>query len=319
MSYFEFEPTFLRDPRNLKLKEIALFSKDLSIKSLNLSVEKYQEIFGFEPIGINVFLGIGWDGSTAGRPGARFSPQKILEKFLSLSINQFYKKSIFISPYVKIIIGDKNETFVNISRTVKDILEIKEIKVSRFFLGGDHSITFPIVDQYLNFYDELNLVVFDTHFDLRILGEGLSGGTYLQELKNKHAEKINVLILGIKDLANPQYLYDEAKKYQIKYLTNLEIMQGFEKIEKFLDTNLYKNKPLYISFDLDSMDITYVDSVNSPYSFGLEIKEVYRVVSYLKSKYEVVGMDLVEFNPLVGDFEKSVSYVSELLYYFSRD
>ncbi|MFN3995005.1 MAG: arginase family protein, partial [bacterium] len=300
MSYFEVEPKFLRDPKNLKLKEIAVFSKDLSLKNLNRSLENYKRVLGCEPVGVNIFLGIGWDGSTAGRPGARFSPQKIIEKFLSLNLNHSYKKSIFVAPYAKVIIGDKKKTFKNISKTVEKILEIKNIKNLKFFIGGDHSITFPIVDQYLNFYQELNLVVFDTHFDLRILDEGLSGGTYLQELKNKHANRLNVLILGIKDLANPEYLYTEAKKYEIKYLTNLEIMQSFEKVEKFLDGNLYKNKPVYISFDIDSMDIAYVDSVNSPYSFGFRIEEVYKIVSYLKDKYEVVGMDLVEFNPLVG-------------------
>lgn len=323
MRYFEVEPTFLRDSGNIKLKNIAVFSKNLSSKDLEKSVEIYKKVVNKDPAGINVFLGIGWDGSTAGRPGARFSPQKILEKFISFNLNYFYKKSILIAPYVKVVIGNKEKTFLNISKTVKKVLEYERIfndkEIFKFFIGGDHSITFSIIAQYLEHYEKINLVVFDTHFDLRIIKEGLSGGTYLQELKTKYNERINVMILGIKDLANPLYLYKEAQKHRVKYLSNLDILEGFEKIKDFLNHNLSKDRPVYISIDIDSIDIAYIDSVNSPYSLGFKIEDIYKIVDYLNRNYRVVGIDFVEFNPLVGNSEKSLFYVSELLYYISRN
>ena len=331
-SYFEDVPVFLRDPLNLKLKDVAFLSKNLNLEnSVFESLKKYQKLLSISVNEVNFFIGIPWDGSTAGRPGARFSAQKILEKFLTFNINHSYKKSIVILPFVKTIIGNKNKTFSNISKTVKKIIQYFSNETQNktqnktkaihnvFFIGGDHSITKPIIEQYLGVYEDLNLLVFDSHFDLRIVSEGLSGGTYLQELMQKYNKRLNVVILGIKDLANPFYLYQEAKKYGVKYLSNIDLLLNFEKVFEFLRNNLISDLPVYISIDLDSIDINLVDSVNSANSFGFDLLRIYEIVRYIKGNFKVVSVDLVEFNPLVGDFDRSVSNVAELLYYISRD
>ncbi|MCS6955064.1 MAG: arginase family protein [Candidatus Calescibacterium sp.] len=317
IDYFESEPLFLRDPLNFKLRDISLRKENYDLLLLEGLFEKYRDIVGFEPEGINILVPIPWDGSTAGRPGARFSPQKIIDKFLFLSFNHHYRKLVVIMPYVRTVVGDKNKTFRNISMATSRILSF-ENKNLPFYIGGDHSISFPIIEQYLQKFEKINLLVFDGHFDLRELNQGLSGGTYLRELKEKYENKLNVIILGIKDLANPYYLYLQAQKYKVKYLNNIDISLDIGKDLEFLRIELDRDLPVYISIDLDSIDINYIDSVNSPNSLGFSLKEIYTLIEYVKSNYYVVGFDVVEFNPLVGNLERSVHNVSELLFYISK-
>ncbi|MCS7243384.1 MAG: arginase family protein [Candidatus Calescibacterium sp.] len=318
IDYFESEPVFLRDPLNFKLKDIVLRKENYDLLSLEGLSEKYRDIVGSEPTGLNVLVPIPWDGSTAGRPGARFSPQRIIDKFLSLSFNHHYRNLVVIMPYVRTVIGDKKKTFRNISMAISRILSF-ENKNLPFYIGGDHSISFPIIEQYLCKFGKVNLLVFDSHFDLREVSQGLSGGTYLRELKEKYKDKLNVIILGIKDLANPYYLYLQAQKYNVKYLNNIDILLDIGKAIEFLRIELDKNLPVYISIDLDSIDVNYVDSVNSPNSFGFSLKEIYTIIEYVKNNYHVIGFDIVEFNPLVGNLDRSLLNVSELLFYISKD
>lgn len=302
MSYFELDPKFLKDEQNIKLKDVAFFNQSYD------SIDREGEI--------NILVPIPWDGSTAGRPGARFAPKLLIEKLLSFNLNIYYRKSICIMPYVKIIIGDKFQTFNNISKATEKVLDLSQNCL--FFIGGDHSITQPILEQYVKKYQKINLVVFDSHFDLRIIREGLSGGTYLYELKEKYHDDINVVIFGIKHSANPDYLYQLAQKYNVKFLTNLDVLFRNSNIEDFLKSHLDRSIPTYISVDVDSIDNNIIDSVNSPSSLGLTLLDILYIFGIIRSEYWVVGVDIVEFNPLVGNVEKSLLNLAELVYHISR-
>jgi len=316
MSFFEKEQTFLRDPKNIKIKDIVVFNSNYNEIKIEQAVKNYFSLLGEDPEKVILLVPVGWDGSTAGRPGARFTPKTIIPKFLNLNLNKNYKNAIIIMPYIKTIIGNKKKTFNNIRAAVDKILNLNQTKkIIPLFLGGDHSITQPILTQYIEKFNKINLIVFDSHFDLRTVKEGLSGGTYLRELKEQYQEKIDVVILGIKGLANPQYLYEQAAKFNVKYLTNIEIIDDFNKAKEFIKANLKAEIPTYISLDVDSIDLNYINSVNSVNSLGFNLREVISLISFIKINYDVVGIDIVEFNPLVGDMENSSQNLAELIYY----
>ncbi|MEN3015467.1 MAG: arginase family protein [bacterium] len=299
MNYFEKEPIFLRDYRNTKLKDIAIIKQDYEIDS-----NENQSIF----------VPICWDGSTAGRPGSRLCPQKIIQKLLNLNYNQNYTTAPVIMPYVKVINGDRFTTFQNISLAVSKVINKGKV----FFIGGDHSITFPIVQTYLNTYKRINLLVFDSHFDLRHLEEGHSSGTYLNEICKNFYDKVKPVIIGINNAYNPGYLYEVANEYDVKYLSCEDVIYGsFDNVYRFITQNLEVGLPVYVSIDVDCIDSSYIDSVNSLNCWGLSLREVYRIYEYVKRNFEIVGTDLVESNCLVGDVDRSVSVLAEFLYRLS--
>lgn len=300
---------FLRDLKNFKTKDVVNIVKDGEIY-LN-SLEKENRI---KDISI---IGVGWDSSTAGKPGARFGPKYLINKLLDLSLsNEKYSKTIDFLGFIKIIISDKIQSFNNIKYITQKLLKLYKTII---FIGGDHSITNPILEIILEKYNNLNLIVFDSHFDLREIEEGLSGGTYLIDtikysIKNNF--NLNPVILGIKESANPYYLFENAKKYNVNFLRSFDILQNKNSAIDFINQNINKEYPVYISIDVDSIDSTFIDSVNSSYGVNLKPFDIIYFVDYIKKNYNVISLDIVEFNPLVGNLDKSINNLVEILYYF---
>ncbi|MGB9638566.1 MAG: arginase family protein [bacterium] len=310
--YIENDLKFLRDLKNYKLKDIVNIIKDGDIYLNSLEVEdRVRDIS---------IIGVGWDSSTAGKPGARFSPKYIINKLLDLSLSdQGFSKTIDFLGFLKIIISDKNQTFNNIKYIAKKLINLYKTII---FIGGDHSITNPILEIILEKYNNLNLIVFDSHFDLREIEEGLSGGTYLIDtikysIKNNF--NLNVMILGIKESANPYYLFDNAKKYNVNFLRSLDLLRDKNLGIDFINRNINKEHPVYISLDVDSIDSTFIDSVNSSYGVNLKPFDIIYIIDYIKKNYNVISLDIVEFNPLVGNLDKSLNNLVEILYYFLFD
>jgi agmatinase len=310
--YIENDLKFLRDLKNYKLKDIVNIIKDGDIYLNSLEVEdRVRDIS---------IIGVGWDSSTAGKPGARFSPKYIINKLLDLSLSdQGFSKTIDFLGFLKIIISDKIQTFNNIKYIAKKLINLYKTII---FIGGDHSITNPILEIILEKYNNLNLIVFDSHFDLREIEEGLSGGTYLIDtikysIKNNF--NLNVMILGIKESANPYYLFDNAKKYNVNFLRSLDLLRDKNLGIDFINRNINKEYPVYISLDVDSIDSTFIDSVNSSYGVNLKPFDIIYIIDYIKKNYNVISLDIVEFNPLVGNLDKSLNNLVEILYYFLFD
>ncbi|MGC8733787.1 MAG: arginase family protein [bacterium] len=310
--YIENDLKFLRDLKNYKLKDIVNIIKDGDIYLNSLEIEdRVRDIS---------IIGVGWDSSTAGKPGARFSPKYIINKLLDLSLSdQGFSKTIDFLGFLKIIISDKNQTFNNIKYIAKKLINLYKTII---FIGGDHSITNPILEIILEKYNNLNLIVFDSHFDLREIEEGLSGGTYLIDtikysIKNNF--NLNVMILGIKESANPYYLFDNAKKYNVNFLRSLDLLRDKNLGIDFINRNINKEYPVYISLDVDSIDSTFIDSVNSSYGVNLKPFDIIYIIDYIKKNYNVISLDIVEFNPLVGNLDKSLNNLVEILYYFLFD
>ncbi len=307
--YIENDLKLLRDPKNSKIKDIINIIKEADIYLNSLEKENRTKDISI--------VGIGWDSSTAGRPGARFTPKYLINKLFDLSLyNPNFNKTIDFIGFIKVIISNKDYTFNNIKHITEKLINIYKTNI---FIGGDHSITNPILETILRKYNSLNLIVFDSHFDLREIEEGLTGGTYLIDtikysIKNNF--NLNAMILGIKESANPYYLFENAKKYNVNFLKSFDILNNPNLSIEFINKNINKKYPTYISIDIDSIDSTFIDSVNSSYGINLKPIDIINIIDFAKKNYNIIGIDIVEFNPLVGNLEKSLNNLSEIIYHF---
>lgn len=184
---------------------------------------------------------------------------------------------------------------------------------SYVLLGGDHSIGQSSVASSLtkvNSPSDLVVIWIDAHADTNTYESSLS--------KNYHGMPLagivgyekpwfdfdltlpmkNLLYFGIRDLDT--FERDQINKNNVFYTSNLQVLK--EEINKILTNN--PNTKFHISWDVDSLDPTIFDSTGCLANDGLSVSNVIEVIDYLKTR--TIALDIVEYNPLLGDNEKSL-------------
>ena len=142
-------------------------------------------------------------------------------------------------------------------------------------LGGDHSITYPIIkglnENLKN--KKLGLIYFDTHYDLRPLeGENKdilsSGNSFYRIIKNKEINGENIVAIGIKKTPSDIFkiMDDFAHKNKMTVFYSDEINETNYKIimQKAIDIASKGTDGIYLSFDVDLIDAKYVPGCSCP-------------------------------------------------------
>ena len=154
-----------------------------------------------------------------------------------------------------------------------------------FCLGGDHSITFPAVKSIAGRFGPLNILHFDAHPDLY---------DNYQDNPSSHASPFarimesglatRLVQVGIRTLNEHQQV--QAQRFGVELI----LMKHFT-----VESVPVLNEPLYISFDMDSLDPGSAPAVSHYEPGGLTVREVLAVL--MRQRGHLVGADLVEYNP----------------------
>ena len=153
-------------------------------------------------------------------------------------------------------------------------------------LGGDHSVSFPIVDALVRIHGPLNLLHFDAHPDLYNDYEGnpRSHASPFARIMEKGLAK-RLVQVGIRTLNAHQS--EQARRFGVEMILMPEFTPAAVPI---LDS------PLYVSFDLDGLDPSVAPGVSHYEPGGLTIREVIAVLA--RQTGNLVGADIVEYNPV---------------------
>jgi agmatinase len=184
------------------------------------------------------------------------------------------------------------DNFERISESVRGILSHKSMPI---ILGGDHSVTFPNVSAFTD-HGPITVVQFDAHADYRdeVLGVRYGHGNVLRRVRElPFVEKIiNIGLNG--------YKQREVDLRAHKADGN-DIVHAFEihdnPPEYFL-SRLPVGKNVYITFDIDVFDASVAPGTGTPEPGGLTYVQARRFLDRLCRTNKIVGMDLVEVNPL---------------------
>jgi arginase len=196
-------------------------------------------------------------------------------------------------------------------------------------IGGDHSMAIATISDTLNKYPDAKVVYFDAHADINTYKRsnskhyhgmplsfvtGLDKDAHFSFVKNKLPFK-NLLYIGSRcwDL----FEVDEVYKKNIKFLTPDEINNNYkESLNKIME--FVGNSPIHVSFDVDSIDPTYIPSTGTPVKNGLKLDNAIKILDNLNSK-NIVNMDITELNTSLGsaaDGDKSVKNTATLFHKF---
>jgi agmatinase len=237
-----------------------------------------------------VILGCPYDGSASFRPGARFGPSAMRKASWGIeTYSPYFRRDltqllIHDMGDLELPLGEKKISFDLIQKALRKILSKNKFPI---LLGGDHLITLPILEEILQVYPNLHLLQLDAHTDLRedYLGETLSHSTVMRRVVDRLG-KGRLFQIGIRSGTEEEFkLAKEMRSIVSSDQRSLRAM-----------VRRLRNRPVYITLDLDLFDPGFLPGVGTPEPGGLTFQEFISLLKVLKSLH-VIGFDIVELTP----------------------
>jgi arginase len=196
-------------------------------------------------------------------------------------------------------------------------------------LGGDHSICLGAVSGASVAVDgDIGLIYFDAHGDMNTdetsLSHNIHGmqlaslmGFGAQELASLYKETVkvhkhNVLHIGGSDFDQAELDLISREKIQA-YTMNDVLLQNFGPLLQMIAALQSRVKYIWVSLDLDSIDAQYAPAAGMPNQKGLLYREVKMLAEYIGKYCNVLGVDVVEYNPLEDIDHKTAGLATELI------
>jgi len=169
---------------------------------------------------------------------------------------------------------------------------------SRFplVLGGEHSLTPGAIRPFLERVPDLVVLHFDAHADLRdgYRGEAYSHASAIRRvLDDASAEVVSI---GIRNISAEEAQFYEANRDRIAIHWARE--KAFWRLEKILAP--LKDRPIYLTFDLDAFDASVMPATGTPEPGGLFWDEVLAIIRKATQLGSLVGADITELAPKPG-------------------
>jgi len=263
-------------------------------------------------------MGVPTDEGSPYLPGSRFGPRAIREHSLRFGAGGrgYYDPTLqrrFLEhemAHGRIAdVGDADilptnvvDTFHNITDMTRRVLDKGALPV---IIGGDHAISFPVVRAYS---DPLHVVHFDAHLDYAPFIHGLeytNGHAFRHIRQMAHVQSLTQV--GIRSIRNSQQMLEDTLADGNK-VVNME--QFYEAKPRGLVEALPKNAKVYVSLDIDVLDMSLIPGCVSGEPNGMSYQDLRETLFALAEHTEIVGFDLVEVNPMLDVGTGITSYLA---------
>lgn len=271
--------------------------------------------FGFEK-------SVTFGGGTKRGPEAIISASHQVELFDEELWQETYKKVAIAT--VAPVKPEKNisDAKKQITKIIGDILRLKRLPIT---LGGEHSITPFIIEEYKKHFGDFSILQFDAHADLRdgYLGQKYSHAAAMRRCLDLPG--INLVQIGIRSISNENDELAFWKRSQARIKTFWAKDKVCEK--RKIHTNcahanlrikeIIKNlkDEVYLTFDVDAFDSSIMPSTGTPEPGGLDWYEVLDILRAVAKNKKIIGADFVELSP-IKNLPAPDFLVAKLIYKF---
>jgi len=250
-------------------------------------------LLGNETPDMPTLLGIPLDVNSSYLRGAAGAPAKIREALRCDASNKWTELGVDLGAAGAFAdagdLGLKDsrenvaENFAEIERAVSELLGKGERPVS---LGGDHSVTYPILKAFARRYPELTIVHFDAHPDLydEFEGSRMSHACPFARIMEERLAK-RLVQVGIRTMVGHQR--EQAARFGVEVVEMREL-PAYDRLEI--------RGPVYVSFDIDVLDPAFAPGVSHREPGGMTVREAIAHLHAIKGT--IVGADIVEYNPV---------------------
>jgi len=244
--------------------------------------------------------------------GTKNGPKEIIKASHQVEL---FDEELNKEPYKEI--GIKTLKPFPIKKTINSALDqlskINEEIISKnkfpIIFGGEHSITPGSIRPFVKKYNEITLLHFDAHADLR---ESYNGEKFSHASAIKRCldfKNVKVVSFGIRNLSQPEMNFYENNRNRI------EIFWGKDKNSWDLARleSIFKNKNVYITFDVDGFDASIMPATGTPEPGGLLWEDVLPIIKKVCQISNIVGADINELAP-IKNFDSYNFLVAKLAY-----
>ena len=244
--------------------------------------------------------------------GTKNGPKEIIKashqvELFDEELNKEPYKEIGIKTLKPFSIKNKIKSALDqLSKINEDILSSDKFPL---VFGGEHSITPGSIKPFAKKYDEITLLHFDAHADLResYQGEKFSHASAIKRCLDY--KNLKVISFGIRNLSKEEMDFYNDNRDRI------EIFWGKDKqtwdlsqLDKF-----FKNKNVYITFDVDGFDASIMPATGTPEPGGMLWEDVLPIIKKVCQISNVVGADINELAP-IKNFDSYNFLVAKLAY-----
>jgi len=199
-----------------------------------------------------------------------------------------------------------NSALNQLAKINEEIISKKKFPI---IFGGEHSITPGSIRPFVKKYNEITLLHFDAHADLR---ESYNGEKFSHASAIKRCldfKNVKVVSFGIRNLSQPEMNFYENNRDRIT------IFWGKDKKEWKLDRleSIFKDKNVYITFDVDGFDSSIMPATGTPEPGGLLWEDVLPIIKKICQISNIVGADINELAP-IKNFDSYNFLVAKLAY-----
>jgi agmatinase len=257
-----------------------------------------------------VIYGMPMDYTVSFRPGSRFGPGRIREASVGLEeYSPYLDRSIIDLAYfdagdLMLPFGNAAKSLDIIADFVRGVLADGKIPVG---LGGEHLVSWPVIQEVYKQYPDLAIIHFDAHTDLReeYEGEPLSHSTPLRKAAELMGPS-NIYQFGIRSGSKEDWTY--AKESGIHF----HPFDVAEPLKRELPS--LEGRPVYVTIDIDVLDPSAAPGTGTTEAGGITSKELLEAVHAIaRSGVNVVGFDLVEVAPIYDPTEMTPIVASKII------
>lgn len=248
-----------------------------------------------DPFGNNEFsqiviLPIPFDKTSTYQKGSDKGPEALIEASRNMELydiethSEVYKKGIYTD--LPIIAETSDQMlFLAYSKAKEWILKDKFLVT----LGGEHSVSYAPIKAHAEHYEKLTVLQLDAHADLQPSYEGnlWSHASIMSRIKEIRQIQ-SIVSVGIRSMSSEE----------LPFLDREQTFFAHELEGEWIDRVLQKlSGPIYITFDLDVFDSSFMPSTGTPEPGGLSWNSCMNLLKKVMYEKNVVGFDVVELCP----------------------
>ncbi|NMZ64995.1 agmatinase [Pseudomonas oryzihabitans] len=266
------------------------------------------------------FIGIPLDIGTSLRSGTRFGPRQLRSESVMI---RPYNMATGAAPFDSLSVADLGDVAINTFNLLDTVRlieahydQVLEHDVIPLTLGGDHTLTLPILRALKKKYGKIGLVHVDAHADVNehMFGEKIAHGTtFRRAVEEGLLDCDRVVQIGLRAQGYAADDFDWCREQGFR------VVQAEECWHRSLTPLMAEVRervgggPVYLSYDIDSIDPAWAPGTGTPEIGGLTTIQALEIIRGCRG-LELVGCDLVEVSPPYDTTGNTALLGANLLY-----